>query len=448
MNTKSRIFLAVMATIAAVPVCHADADEGFHGYFRTGGGSATKGGKEVCYRVKGANNDNQQTMGFFRLGNECDTYATLSYGAKLGEVHGVKFTAITNVAYGTQQLTNWEQSTPAWRQLFVQADHVGDGAFKDANVWLGKRFYKNPDIHILDYTWWEPALGPGVGLDMVDLGRAGKLSYAIFRTGAQDWDGQSSTSSGGALGSFRPGIVNGGVMQVQNHDIRLQQIPLWQGGQLEVGANLIFKDNNNDAKDASGNTLAKGKGGYTLTAHYTQDILGGANNVITQFAKNAGNLNGSGTPGFTGTHRGWRVIDSIVIEPQGTPITAGFVVGYQNNRNNGVTDKTFIIGGRPQYHFNDIYSVAFEGGYQSLKPGDGSAARKLVKATLAGQMSMGRSFWSRPALRAYYTYAHWNNAAKDAGGVTCTGRDCTTAVGGFESTNHGGTYGFQVEAWF
>lgn len=435
MKARSRVFLAVMMAIASVEVCHADADEGFHGYFRTGGGSAVKGGKEVCYWL---NNDKQKTMGFFRLGNECDTYASLNYGAKLGEVNGVKFTAIANVAYGTQQLTNWEQSTPAWRQLYVQADHVGTGAFKDANVWVGKRFYKNPDIHILDYTWWEPALGPGVGLDMVDLGAAGKFSYAIFRTGAQDWNG-SNSSSGSALGSYRPGIVDGGSAQVQNHDLRLQQIPLWQGAQIEVGSNVIFKDNRNGVA---------GKGGYTLTAHYTQDVLGGANNVITQYAKDAGNLNGSGTPGFTDKHHGWRIIDSMVIEPQGLPITAGLVVGYQNDTTNGLSDKSWTIGGRPQYHFTDIYSVAFEGGYQSLKPGDGGATRKLVKATIAGQMSMGHSFWSRPALRAYYTYAHWNNAAKDAGGVTCTGRDCATAVTGYENTNHGSTYGFQVEAWF
>lgn len=432
MKAKTRIFLAVMSVVGVIPATQA-APIDFHGYFRSGGGSATKGGKEVCYRLPGG------SMGFFRLGNECDTYATLDFAAPLGEMSGVKFKAITNIAYGTQQIANWEQSTPAWRQLFVEASNLGPGAFKDASVWLGKRFYKNPDIHILDYTWWEPAQGPGVGIDQVDVG-AGKLSYAIFRSGNTAWD-KSGSSSGYSLGEFRPGIIRGGDAQVQNHDIRLQQIPLWADAQLEVGANVILKDNRENAE---------GKGGLGLTAHLTQNMLGGSNNVIFQYAKDAANLNGSGSPGFAGKHKGWRVIDSAVIEPQGLPITAAFVAAYQSEsfRADGKRDKSFTLGARPQYHFTDVYSLAFEGGYQSLKPADGGDTRKLTKATIAAQMSMGRSFWSRPALRAYYTYARWNNAAKAAGSVTCTGRDCATAVTGFENTNHGSTYGFQVETWF
>ena len=89
----------------------------------------------VCFRLPGAE------IGFFRLGNECDTYASLNYGANLGEVDGTGFKAVFTMAYGTQQLANWEQSTPAWRQAYVEASDIGASlnapALRGASLWAG-----------------------------------------------------------------------------------------------------------------------------------------------------------------------------------------------------------------------------------------------------------------------------------------------------------------------
>ena len=74
----------------------------------------------------------------------------------LGEVKGTKFDAKITLSHGTQGMANWEQSTPALRELFVTASDIGSSldvrALDGAILWVGKRFYKNPDVHMMDYT--------------------------------------------------------------------------------------------------------------------------------------------------------------------------------------------------------------------------------------------------------------------------------------------------------
>lgn len=426
-RTMKAVYAAVLAAMAgsatAVPM-------DFSGYFRSGGGTSSKGGKEVCFRLPGAE------IGFFRLGNECDTYASLNFGANLGEVDGTGFKAVFTMAYGTQQLANWEQSTPAWRQAYVEASDIGASlnapALKGASLWAGKRFYKNPDIHMLDYTYWEPAQGPGGGIDGMDIG-FGKFSYAMFRIG--DFEGY------GAAGGFNPGIVNGGDQTATVHDFRVSDVLVNPGGALTVGLDLIRKSNHSGAA---------GSNGYGLTVSHTQNNLfglPGSNNAVLQVARNAASLKGFGFAGSTAKRNEWLLFDHWTIDSKDLPISAALVAGIHHKEVEGVTTKMFFAGARPQYHFNNVLSIASELGYQQLKE-EGGPTRRLTKFTIAPQFSMGRSLWARPALRLYYTYAKWNGAARDAGNVVCTGRDCGTPVDAFSNSTSGGSYGVQVEAWF
>jgi maltoporin len=63
----SRMALLAWAALAACSGASAATVE-FGGYFRSGAGSSDQGGKEVCFRLPGS-------IVWFRLGNECDTYA-------------------------------------------------------------------------------------------------------------------------------------------------------------------------------------------------------------------------------------------------------------------------------------------------------------------------------------------------------------------------------------
>lgn len=461
------IFTLAAAAAAGIGIPASAAPVDFTGYLRSGAGSSSQDGKEVCFRMPGS-------IVWFRLGNECDTYAALSFGAKLGEVDGTTFKTKFTTAYGTQQLANWEQTTPAFREAFVEAVDIGASTgwapLKGATLWAGKRFYKNPDIHMLDYTYWEPAAAAGFGIDGIKTG-LGKFSYAYLRAGDFAGYGIDKTNT-----AYNPQIIDGGSRTATSHDLRLEEIDTNPGGQLMAGVNLIVNGNRdgnstytNDSFqlidiDNNPNTPAvnvlvretrtvsnKGKNGFGFTlSHRQKDFLGlgGFHDTGFQYAKNAAALKGFGIAASPSERTEWLLFNHWVIEPKNTPYTATLTAGYRHaSPDGGDTTKDFWIGARPQYHINNVWSLMSEVGYQQVKVG-GEDPRKLAKVTLGTQFSMGKSIWARPAIRFYATYAKWNDAAAAAGSVACTGRDCNTGVGAFDDKRSGVGYGVQVETWF
>ncbi|MCW5664727.1 MAG: carbohydrate porin [Piscinibacter sp.] len=469
MRTRSLPQVAAVAlgvllagTAAAVPV-------DFGGYFRSGAGSSSEGGKEVCYRLPGS-------VLWFRLGNECDTYADLVFRSTLGQVDGTTFKSTFRFSYGTQGIANWEQTSPSFREVFVEAQDIGAGmglpALEGASLWAGKRFYGNRDIHMLDYGFWEPNQGVGFGLENVDAG-IGKFSYALMRIG--DFTGYGINPS---LGGFNPDLIGGGSRTVSVHDFRLEGIETNPGGKVSLGLDLSLKNNrdgrstytvdtvqpidiDNDPATPPVNVVVRetrsidnqaGRNGLGLHVQHTQDDLfglGGFNQVVLKVAKNAMTLRGWGIAGSTEKRTEWLLFDHWVIEPKGMPVTASFTAGTRQAKVEGVTNKEVWIGARPQYHLNNVWSLMSELGYQQARSdGDTLGTRKLAKATVGTQFSMGRSLWARPAIRFFVTYAKWNNAAARAGTVTCTGRDCNTPVDAFGDKRSGVSYGMQVEGWF
>ncbi len=428
MNFKlSAIAAAVAAATLSAGAGAAAID--FHGYARSGVGASTEGGSLVCYRNVGS-------MGFYRLGNECDTYAELAFDANLAEKGDTKFNLHTMLALGTQQTGDWENTAPAFRQVWAEATNVGSGPLSTASIWAGKRYYKRQDIHMLDFFYNE-VTGPGAGLENVDFGFA-KFSAAYFRNTEQEW---GSKDSGGntdyKVGNFRPDIANGGANTMTNIDLRLEGIQLGSFGAIDVMSNFVFQNNRKDwsgvEKDADD--------GFALSAQHTIGVLGGFNRFVLQYAQDAANLNGAGKLGFKGDYTGYRVLDHLVFDFGA--VNGSGVVGYEKTKD-GDTNTT--IGVRPWYHFTDLYSIGAELGHIESKPNSGET-KKLNKLTVAGQISAGKSFWARPAIRAYYTYASWNDALKNSN-VACTGRDCETWVAGFKDKTNGSTYGLQFEAWW
>jgi maltoporin len=58
-------------------------------------------------------------------------------------------------------------------------------------------------------------------------------------------------------------------------------------------------------------------------------------------------------------------------------------------------------------------------------------------------------FWSRPALRLFYTYAHWNRAAAEAANGSGDQAVASMARSGvFAGANHGSSIGLHVEGWW
>lgn len=478
MPTRSPILAAAAAAAALACTAAQAVPIDFAGYFRAGGGTSSEGGKEVCTRLPGS-------AVWFRLGNECDTYADLVFKAALGEVAGTKFRSQFRFSYGTQGVANWEQTSPSWREVFVAADDIGAAmqvpALRGATLWAGKRFYGNRDIHMLDYGFWEPNQGFGAGLENVDVG-IGKFSYAVIRMGDSKGYGINDT-----LGGFNPDLIGGGSRTVTNHDLRIEDIAVNPNGRLSVGIDLAFRNNrdgdssytvdvptpldlDNDPTTPPVTVIvretrtidnAEGRNGLGLHLQHTQSDflgLGGSNQVVLKFAKDAMTLRGVGIAGSTEQRREWLLFDQWAMEPKGSPWTMSATAGVRHQRvrdpetgrwNDG---REFWIGARPQYHLNEVWSLMSEVGHQQAKvDGDANGTRKLTKLTLGTQFSMGRSLWSRPAIRFYGTWAKWNDAAALAdSGVACTGRDCGRPVPIFNEKGKRSalSYGVQIEGWF
>lgn len=434
MNFKlSAIAAAVAAASLSMAADAATID--FHGYARSGVGSSSKGGSMVCYNL-GPNN-----LGHFRLGNECDSYLELQFDSLLAEKAGSQFKFHTMLAQGTQQLQDWEETSPALRQLWAEATNVGSGPLANSSLWVGKRYYKRQDIHMLDMFYNEVA-GPGAGIEGVDVGGVAKFSLAYMRKNEVDWKrGQEA---------YAPLYANTGSNTASNFDLRLEGLAIGDFGNVDFIANIITQNNRADSNGVERDN----DGGFALTAQHTIGVLGGFNRAILQYAKDGANLNGSAKiqawdgPNWNinNDYKGFRLLDHLVFDFGA--VNGSAVIGYQNDKSTdgNVDDKTWTLGVRPWYHFNDLYSIGAELGHVQVKPKSGET-KKLDKITLAGQIAAGKGFWARPSLRAYYTYAKWNDAA---GNISCTGRDCGVTIDSTDIAGHtnGSTYGLQMEAWW
>jgi maltoporin len=439
MTNKTKLFAALAVAFASQA---AVAGVDFNGYLRSGSGTSSENGVVTCFRLNGAGPEGAPALvgGAGRLGNECDTYGELAFGTQMGEAEGTKFGIRTLLAFGAQQNTDYEQTVPAFREAYGTATGFGKGALAKSTVWAGKRYYNRKDVHIVDYFWLEVA-GPGAGIENVDLG-FGKFSYALMRTGTSKFENLGTVNTQ-TIG--RATFIDKTGDQKVNHDFRLEGINLGKAGSLGFGVNLI-RSNNSDAE--------KGMNLNGWSGWASQSMVIGAvqNSVTFRMARDSGTLNGNGWWWSSATngndHKAWSLIDSANFEfgdhwngQAYVSYTVETVPGW------GLKDgKTFSAVVRPVYHFNDLYSVAFElGRAQTKNAWTGNETNSLNKFTIAPQLSMGSGFFARPVLRAYYTHASWN---KKGAASACTGRDCAVSVDGFANATSGNSLGVQMEAWW
>jgi maltoporin len=458
MKKETKLVVALVIAFAAQSAMASTID--FGGYLRSGSGSSTKGGDTPCFRLNGDSafdpGGYAAVDGAGRLGNQCDTYGEIKLGTTMGESEGTKFGIHTLIAFGTQQVADYEQTIPAFRESYASAEDLGSGAFAKASLWVGKRYYNRKDVHIVDLFTLEVS-GPGAGIENIDVG-FGKFSYALMKSGNANF---LSLDGGQQIG--RVTVVGDTGQQKTNHDFRLEGINLGKAGSIGFGTNIIRGNNT----DAVGNNY----NGWSAWASHSIVLFGAVQNGLTlQVARDAGSLNGAGlwwansnsgdgTPGSM-KHSGWRVIDAANFEfgdkvngqaflGYGKENFPWFGIGGTSSANSSRTTTSLVV--RPVYHFTENTSLAVEAGttlvngYNLNYDGNpGKTTNRLSKLTIAPQLSMGSGFYARPVLRAYYTIANWNKGGAHA----CTGRDCQTAVSTFGSDTGARTYGVQMEAWW
>ncbi|WP_369433819.1 carbohydrate porin [Psychromonas sp. MME1] len=176
-----------------------------------------------------------------------------------------------------------------------------------------------------------------------------------------------------------------------------------------------------------------------MTAEYTQGgILGGFNKFTVQYADGASahELMSNHSGSYFGAwmdkdSSGYRIIDWGVIQLS-DKIEMGYNAIYAQVDYKGDNDhKWTSVGIRPVYKWSDTMKSIIEIGYDSTDNPDWGQKEDLTKVTFAQALTAGSSFWARPELRAYVTYAKSDDDNKFR-----EGRDKNISVG------------LQAEAWW
>ncbi|MEW6646208.1 MAG: carbohydrate porin [Pseudomonadota bacterium] len=408
-----RVMAAVLAGVLWGAAAHAASLEGFdfHGYFRVGAGSNSQGGDQVCFKLPGAASK-------YRLGNECEAYGSLTLAQALPPAaDGAQYRVAVQFAYEAAAERDFESYNTAMREIYAEGKGVVGGALKDSRFWVGKRL-RRTDVHMTDFFYWDNS-GSGAGVEDVPAG-PGMFSYAFMR-----WV-DTSNELGGTTFKDRA---------VSSHDFRWYDLPVNENGKLALGFDLRRSDENRSTLD--------GHHGYMLhLVHKQSGVWGGSNTLALQFGAGAGaTLGRDADDTLASDARAWRLVEQIHFEPHADWSGQATLV-YERRDYLGQTWWSF--GVRPIYYFTDHFNLAVELGYDQIRP-DNGAQRDLTKLTVAPQLSKGRGYFSRPVLRAFITYAQWNEAAMaaDSSGVLAGG-----SAGPFGDRTSGLTYGVQAEAWW
>nr|WP_294865759.1 carbohydrate porin [uncultured Pseudogulbenkiania sp.] len=389
----------------------------FHGYVRAGVGSSD-GDSQACFKLAGAQSK-------YRLGNECEIYSELTGEQDLVQfdngmkLSGLAMASLYNENDRTPTFHNSDGNSGSLRlpQSYLQLTNIP--GLPGARLWAGRIYYRRNDVHINDFFYWNPS-GLGAGLENFAIGDKLKLSYAFFR--------------------------NDGIFQEYDsnrHDLQLSGIDVNPGGELQLGVSYMDPSGK---VDINGQKVDPHSGWAYTVQHIQSGVLGGKNKLALQYGTGSG-TSLSGTVGpitNDSSDKSWRVLDAF--DWQATPNFGGQLVGlYQQDRVDGGTQKWMSFGIRPSYAFTEHFKLVTELGHDRVQPASGPT-RTLTKFTIAPTLAMGKSFWSRPELRLFYTYAQWNQAAQDAAGDNTN--DPLSSSGVFGSRRHGSTVGLQVESWW
>jgi maltoporin len=413
------------------------------GYFRAGYGHDDEGGPQVGFQAPGA-------LAKGRLGNEPENYGELAFSKTFYLPDA--FSLAHNPAGGpsTQPLGHFQVRVSMFNPYqnynvssgtsFGIAEAWGaigniSAAQPTLKVWAGNRYYRRHDMHIDDFFMYNMS-GGGGGVEDIKL-PFGKLALAWIGIGSQ-----SAFSD-----APQPDATNKAGFNKSNFDLRLYETKML-GGTGEFGFDVTHST---AGKDQAGNSASSATG-VSVTFIHTAERWAGESNMNKFFIQYGHGPAKTFTSGFetyatsagtfirpdaSGSYR-FRVADNMIFET-GNHFTVSPVVLYQltEYKEYGGRQHWFSSGARPQVHFNDYVNLALEPFVDWTDNKDTGVSDYLFKLTFAPQVSLGRHFMSRPAIRGFVTYAQWGNGFKGQIG----GPDYTTSTQGL-------TWGAQMESWW
>jgi maltoporin len=412
----------------------------FHGYFRAGLGVNGDGDSMEAFKAPNAGAK-------YRLGNEAESYIETTFqknflSRKLMHDSVDFFTKLTFAYVTPTSNNNTFDTTTSIREAYAGARGVWK-AQPDAMFWAGNRYYEHLDIHINDFFFRDLA-GFGGGIEDVAVGEKSKFALAWLGGSIDEMssDGTAYTTDY----HFNKNLI----------DARLYDLNAGIGSlALYADAAWFEGDDFSVSSDSADDIIIESSSGWAVGAILLSPIGdnlqnrfsaqygdGAADNFKTVMTAPQGVIIPS-TGGLvidSGESSRLRLTDDFLIKT-GNPVSMQFVTIYEHY-DNGMDKQNTIdwisVGVRPVYHFNDYFSLAFEGGADYTNQKDGPDGT-LGKFTLAPQIQPGRGFFGRPAIRAFVTYAVWSGSDDFESAVAPVAYSTDTA---------GLSMGVQMEAWW
>ena len=450
MSTKTLILKQVALAAGILAMSQSAFAVDYDGYFRGLAGSNSSKGGATCFKLAGA-------MTKYRLGNECEVYGEFGLSQEVLKTDdGAAFKA--NIMFSFNSANIFSNPAVGLPQVFVQGDKIPE--LNGASAWMGRKYYKREALGPNDFFYWS---GQGFGGGIEDLNVGGmKLSYAWLR---KDNLVATTTGQGDDVKLVAGDLATNGSNSASRHDFQLRGIPTNPNGSLEVGVSLIVKDGNGSSlvPNSDPKLVIPASGplhdGYGVTIQHRQTgIMGdGWNKLAIQYGVGPGTGGGDTAIGAIGNLtdsrdvRRFRVVEGAYA--QFSPVLgAELVAVYQ--KDSGITAAQTVVGaaenkvwtslgGHLVYGVTRHFKISTDLGFDQVKP-DGGATRRMTKFTIAPTISAGPGVNSRPDLRLFYTYAKWNDAARNA----AANFSPLSSTGAFGSATHGSMIGLQVEAWF
>jgi maltoporin len=415
------------------------------GYFRAGYGRDDEGGPQAAFQAPGA-------LAKGRLGNEAENYGEIAIGknfylpeafslSRSPRPNGTSSQPVARFLVRISMFNPYQNYLVSSGTSFGIAEAWGaignlSASQPAMNVWAGNRYYRRHDIHINDLMMYNMS-GGGGGVEDVKL-PIGKLAFA--------WIGQGSQSGFNDLP--QPDPANKAGFNKSNFDFRWYDVK-FLGGSGEFGFDISHATSGHDESGAS----APDATGASFTFIHTSEKWGGNENNLNKFYIQYGHgpaktftsgfetyNTAAGTfirPDAPGSYR-FRVADNVIFET-GKHFTISPVLLYQltEYKQYGGQQHWFSAGARPQAQFNNYLSLAFEPFVDWVDDKSTNVSDYLFKMTFAPQVSLGNHFMSRPAIRAFVTYAQWGSGFKGQ-------------VGGpdYANSTQGWTWGVQMESWW
>ena len=396
------------------------------GYMRSGAYTAKDSAQRGKYAIS--------EIGYYRLGNEGDTYFEFGIGKKW-DLTGAKVgTYWMPFAYSA---INGQGGSNGTKQIY--ADISGLGFAPELTFWAGQRYHRIQDVHIIDDWLMEDGDNFGAGVDNIKLGSmGGTLNIAVYTEGQTG--GGPDTSHGKRLNvQLRDLVVNpGGKLNLTAGFVRGSfadkknsfALGLLHNQTIGVLTNSLFVQGSNGHADLRGKFYNLNS--TTTTTTQTVDTTVTPTNpgpifpVITTTTTST-----TSNPGA----KQFRIIDAI--NWQSGPLGGQAMIGYQtlNPEDTHTKVKDLSLGGRISYGVAKNIKLYGEGAYTTRKI-DGQETQHLNKETIAVALAPNTDFWSRPELRLYLTHTNWNSAAQAANNFNANGKTNALLVGA------------QVEAWW